>query len=103
MPCRAGATGSSSPDTTDFAAWPSARAVARRCARKQKPLERFFPELARALLDLQLERFVIDGEIVLRNGAFETLQLRLHPAQSRIEKLAAEHPASLIAFDLLID
>jgi ATP-dependent DNA ligase len=70
-------------------------------SRHQKPLGRYFPELARGLLDFPAERFVMDGEIVIPEQSFETLQLRLHPAASRIERLAAEYPAVLVVFDLL--
>ena len=45
--------------------------------------------------------FVLDGELVIAGGSFESLQLRLHPAESRIRKLALETPAELIVFDLL--
>lgn len=72
-------------------------------SRRQKPLERFFPELTAGLGALAVERFVLDGEIVIPGAPFDTLQLRLHPAASRIAKLAQEHPAVLIAFDLLAD
>jgi ATP-dependent DNA ligase len=72
-------------------------------SRNQKPLGRYFPELARAMLALRVRRFVLDGEIVIPREPFDTLQLRLHPAASRIARLAAEHPASFIAFDLLAD
>jgi ATP-dependent DNA ligase len=72
-------------------------------SRNQKPLDRYFPELARGLLDLPAPRFVIDGEIIIPGQTFETLQLRLHPAASRIEKLAADYPATLVAFDLLAE
>jgi ATP-dependent DNA ligase len=72
-------------------------------SRKQKPLQRFFPELAKALLELPVERFVLDGEIIIRGQPFEVLQLRLHPAASRIAKLAEQHPATFVAFDLLAD
>ena len=71
-------------------------------SRKQRPLARYFPELACGL-EAVAQRFVIDGEIVLLGQSFEALQLRLHPARSRIEKLSAAHPATLIAFDLLVD
>ncbi len=71
-------------------------------SRNQKPLGRYFPELEEGLAALASERFVIDGEIVIEGQSFETLQLRLHPARSRIEKLASEFPATFIAFDLLV-
>jgi len=70
-------------------------------SKNQKPLERYFPELAAGLAALPESGWVLDGEIVIPGGSFETLQLRLHPAASRIEKLARESPARLVAFDLL--
>lgn len=69
-----------------------------------KPLGRYFPEVAEALLGLDETRFVLDGELVLPVGdvlSFGALQLRLHPAASRIEKLARETPAQLMLFDCL--
>ena len=66
-----------------------------------KPLERYFPEVAAGLAALPVSGWVLDGEIVIPGGSFETLQLRLHPAASRIETLARESPAQLVAFDLL--
>lgn len=69
-------------------------------------LTRYFPELVAALLDLTSTRFVLDGEIVvLRDGhlQFDDLLQRIHPAESRIRKLAAEAPVTLLAFDLLVD
>jgi ATP-dependent DNA ligase len=71
-----------------------------------QPLERYFPELVTALLELKPEKFVLDGEIIVApNGAlsFDDLLQRIHPAESRIRKLAAETPAQLIVFDLLVD
>jgi ATP-dependent DNA ligase len=70
-------------------------------SRNLKPLERYFPELARGLSKMPGTGWVLDGEIVIPGAGFEALQLRLHPAASRIEKLAAETPAQLVAFDLL--
>ena len=69
-----------------------------------QPLGRYFPDIAAALLALAHRRFALDGEIVIpiaRRLSFEALQLRLHPAESRVRKLAAEHPALYIVFDLL--
>ncbi len=69
-----------------------------------QPLARYFPDVADAMLKLPKEDFVIDGELVIPvNGAlsFDELQLRLHPAASRVAKLAQAHPAWFIAFDLL--
>ena len=59
-------------------------------------LGRYFPDLAAALGTLKARQFVLDGEIIIpieRRLSFEALQLRLHPAESRVRKLAAEHPA----------
>jgi ATP-dependent DNA ligase len=71
-----------------------------------QPLARYFPELVAALLRLPPSRFVLDGEIVVtRDGAlaFDELLQRIHPAESRIRRLAGETPATLLAFDLLVD
>lgn len=73
-------------------------------SRVKKPLLRYFPELEAPLLAQLPERVVLDGEIVLPRGDrldFETLQLRLHPAASRIDKLSKQTPASFVAFDVL--
>jgi ATP-dependent DNA ligase len=73
-------------------------------SRNQRPLARYFPELAEALLALPTERFVLDGEIVAVTEAgadFPALLARLHPAASRVERLRRETPALFIAFDLL--
>ncbi|MPZ51538.1 MAG: ATP-dependent DNA ligase [Acidimicrobiia bacterium] len=72
-------------------------------SRSQRPLLRYFPELEPALEQLP-EGTVVDGEIVViidNVTQFDTLQQRLHPAESRVNKLSAETPAELIAFDLL--
>ena len=71
-----------------------------------EPLERYFPELVQALLALKARQFVLDGEVVIPHGAtlsFDDLLMRIHPAESRVRKLAAETPAILIVFDLLVD
>jgi ATP-dependent DNA ligase len=73
-------------------------------SRNERPLTRYFPELVAAALAELPERCVIDGEIVIATGHaldFEALQLRLHPAASRVRMLAEQTPASFIAFDLL--
>lgn len=75
-------------------------------SRDLKPLDRYFPELAPALRAALPARAVVDGEIVIagaRGLDFDALQLRLHPAASRVQKLAAASPAAFIAFDLLAD
>jgi len=71
-----------------------------------QPLARYFPELVEALLALTPSRFVLDGEIVIRRNdqlQFDDLLQRIHPAESRIRRLAAETPATLLVFDLLVD
>jgi ATP-dependent DNA ligase len=73
-------------------------------SRNDRPLTRYFPELVDLLTAALPPRCVVDGEIVVVTGTgldFDTLQLRLHPAASRVRKLAAETPASFVAFDLL--
>jgi ATP-dependent DNA ligase len=75
-------------------------------AKSGKPLDRFFPDMVAALKALPVERFVIDGELTIevdRRPSFEALQLRLHPAESRVRKLAAEQPALFTLFDCLLD
>lgn len=73
-------------------------------SRDEKPLLRYFPELREPLAAQLPARCVLDAEVVIaRDGTldFEALQLRLHPAASRIRKLAAEMPASVVFFDVL--
>jgi ATP-dependent DNA ligase len=73
-------------------------------SRDLRPLDRYFPELHGALVDQLPPECVIDGEIVIvtpRGLDFDALQLRLHPAASRVAKLAAASPSSFVAFDLL--
>jgi ATP-dependent DNA ligase len=75
-------------------------------SRDLKPLDRYFPELRPALLRSLPARAVVDGEIVIATGHgldFDLLQLRLHPAASRVAKLAEETPSSFVAFDLLAE
>ena len=73
-------------------------------SRGERPLTRYFPEVVAAVLEQLPPRCVVDGEIVIaRDGAldFEALLQRIHPAASRVNLLAAETPASFVAFDLL--
>ena len=73
-------------------------------SRDRKPLDRYFPELLEQLASWLPDGCVLDGEIVVagaRGLDFDALQQRIHPAQSRIERLARETPASFIAFDLI--
>ena len=71
-----------------------------------EPLERYFPEMVEALRAVKAKQFVLDGEIVIPKGkslSFDDLLMRIHPAESRVKKLAVETPALLIVFDLLVD
>lgn len=71
-----------------------------------QPLARYFPDVVANVAKLPQQQFVLDGELVIPvDGAlsFDELQLRLHPAASRVQKLAAAHPAVYIAFDLLAE
>src|SRR5690242_17176849 len=76
-------------------------------SRNEKPMTRYFPDVVEAVLANFPEKCVIDGEIVLVSPEsgdrldFDLLQQRIHPAASRVKKLAAETPASFVAFDLL--
>jgi len=91
--------------------WDGFRAIASRSgdavelmSKSGKSLARFFPEIAELLASTKAKDFVIDGELILSLGdvlSFEALQARLHPAESRIRKLAAETPAELMLFDCL--
>jgi ATP-dependent DNA ligase len=71
-----------------------------------QPLGRYFPELVAELSKLPARDFVLDGEIVIFTGghlSFDDLLMRIHPAESRIRKLAAETPVTFMCFDLLVD
>ena len=75
-------------------------------SRELKPLERYFPELIEPIKAAFPERAVIDGEVVVAKADgldFSALQLRLHPAASRIKKLSVEIPARFVAFDILAE
>ena len=91
--------------------WDGFRCIARRdgdevemISRSGKDLGRYFPEVLDILRSTKERRFTLDGELILPLGDrldFEALQLRLHPAGSRIRRLAKETPAQLMLFDLL--
>jgi ATP-dependent DNA ligase len=71
-----------------------------------KSLTRYFPDLVEVMRQVEAARFLLDGEIVVPvddSLSFDELLLRIHPARSRVERLARERPASFIAFDLLVD
>jgi ATP-dependent DNA ligase len=91
--------------------WDGFRCLARRqgdkvtlTSKSGKPLARYFPEVVEMLRGLRSSQFLVDGELIISVGdmlSFEALQLRLHPAESRVRKLAKETPAELMVFDLL--
>ena len=71
-----------------------------------QPFDRYFPEIVDALRALPVPRCVLDGELVVPEGdtlSFDELLLRIHPAASRVRKLARDHPALYVVFDLLVD
>jgi ATP-dependent DNA ligase len=72
----------------------------------EQPLGRYFPELVQAFAELPDEQFVLDGEIVIFAGDgvldFDALLQRIHPADTRVRRLAAETPATYMAFDILV-
>ncbi|HYD26270.1 ATP-dependent DNA ligase [Brevundimonas sp.] len=75
-------------------------------AKSGKSLGRFFPEVVKRLERIEAETFGLDGELLAQDGdrfAFEVLQQRLHPAESRIRKLSLETPATFALFDMLVD
>ena len=91
--------------------WDGFRCLARRdgsevtlTSKSGKPLARYFPEVVGMLRALKDKRFLLDGELIISVGdvlSFDALQLRLHPAESRVRKLSTETPAELMLFDLL--
>src|SRR3954465_15611794 len=91
--------------------WDGFRCLARRngdevtlTSKSGKPLARYFPEVVAMLQTVKAPDFLLDGELIIPVGdalSFDALQLRLHPAESRIRKLSAATPAELMAFDLL--
>src|SRR3954470_22027349 len=71
-----------------------------------QPLGRYFPELIESFQKLSAKEFVLDGEIIVEvdgHLSFDALLQRIHPAESRIKRLASETPSSFLAFDLLLD
>lgn len=75
-------------------------------SRSGKPLGRYFPEMVAALVELPVPRFAVDGELCIAidgNLSFDALQMRLHPAASRVRRLAEETPSLFILFDVLRD
>jgi ATP-dependent DNA ligase len=91
--------------------WDGFRCLARRdgeevtlTSKSGKPLARYFPEIVDMLRSMKERRFLLDGELIISVGdalSFDALQLRLHPAESRVRRLAKETPAELMVFDLL--
>ncbi|QIK78827.1 ATP-dependent DNA ligase [Sphingomonas piscis] len=92
--------------------WDGFRCLARRqghevtlTSKSGKPLARYFPEVIAMLAALKDDDFLLDGELIIPVGdalSFDALQLRLHPAESRIRKLSQQTPAELMLFDLLL-
>lgn len=75
-------------------------------AKSGKPLDRFFPDVIKLMRSLPVNRFVLDGELMIAAGgafSFAALQMRLHPAATRVARLAAEQPAAFTLFDCLLD
>ena len=73
-------------------------------SRSGKPLGRYFPDIIQLIAGMNPQRFILDGELlIIRDGAvaFDALQLRLHPASSRVARLVGETPASFMVFDCL--
>lgn len=71
----------------------------------RQPLGRYFPEVVALLRELSADRFVVDGELVIEIDGrllFDALQMRLHPADSRVRRLSIETPARLVLFDMLV-
>ena len=76
------------------------------CSRNGQPLQRYFPELLPVISRAFRHPCIVDGEIIIaseRGLDFDALQMRIHPAESRVRKLAEEIPASIVLFDLLAD
>lgn len=75
-------------------------------SKAEKPLTRYFPELAEALRNLKAKQFVLDGEIIIPvdgEPSFDELLQRIHPAASRVKMLSEQHPCLFIVFDLLVN
>ena len=73
-------------------------------AKSGKPLDRYFPEVVEHIRGLSADPFIVDGELVIQTDgrfSFEALQMRLHPSETRIHRLASETPAGLTLFDML--
>src|SRR6476661_1964 len=91
--------------------WDGFRCLVRRDAdeitltsKSGKPLARYFPEVVEMVRGLAAKQFLLDGELIIPIDdvlSFDALQMRLHPAESRVQRLARETPAELMAFDLL--
>ena len=104
---RTTAPGNTSRNGTDSAVSRSRKATLSSLrAKSGKPLGRYFPEIVALLRELKRRDFVVDGELSSSSdgvSSFDALQMRLHPAESRIRKLSVETPAQLILFDMLAD
>ncbi len=75
-------------------------------SKAEKPLTRYFPELAETLRELKAKQFVLDGEIIIPvddEPSFDELLQRIHPAASRVKMLSEAHPSLFVVFDLLVN
>src|SRR3954447_15635623 len=72
-------------------------------SRNGTDLNRYFPEVVDMFAALPVSQFVLDGELIIADGSFDTLQQRLHPAVSRVARLSKKPPATFEAFDCLMD
>ena len=97
--------GSSSPNGTGFAAWPSERRRGGAQGEIRQGARPVFSGSGVFLRGLSVDRFIVDGELVVEiegHLSFDALQMRLHPAESRVRKLSNETPARLVLFDMLV-
>ncbi|HEV7179826.1 MAG TPA: ATP-dependent DNA ligase [Candidatus Baltobacteraceae bacterium] len=75
-------------------------------SKSAQPLARYFPEIVAQLRSIKATRFVLDGELMIERGTeldFDALLQRIHPAESRVKRLAKETPATYVVFDILVD
>ena len=103
--CLRGKHGGMNPNGMAFAAWlSSAMHTVTLLSKSGKPLERYFPDIVSRLEKLAVKTFILDGELLVEGEdgySFSDLQLRLHPAASRVKMLAEKQPATFVIFDLL--
>ena len=104
MICQAAQAGCSNPNTTASDAFSSGTVIRSICNRAANgPSDAISLRVIEAARELPVKQFVFDGELIIPDQPFDALQLRLHPAASRVQKLSREHPAQVVVFDLLAD